>query len=210
MLSRFKGVSAVAALAVTAGLAMSAAPGMAAASATAPKTVRVAEHFQGRTYTLTPGNWHGATQCAVVTPTVAYCFRSEAQFAAFTSTARSADGSAVTAGHTSAMGTASPAATGACDGWAKIWNGANFTNRGLAFQDYGYNQNLSDYVTVPFYVVSYFTNGQREYAPMTNCYGNLWNSAGTSKFRLHTNASATNLGTSSFNAWHIQLYLGVG
>jgi hypothetical protein len=158
----------------------------------------VTEHYDGKLLALAPGNWHGARDCAVVAQGDAYCFDTEAQFAAFTSVKRAADGSAVSAA-------VSPSTTGNCNGWAKIWNGTKWTGTGLAFEEYGVLQHLSDYVTTPFNVKSWFTDGQRGYNSMTNCYGAIFNASGKLG-TLHTNAESTNDG--SWPALSIQLYKG--
>jgi hypothetical protein len=58
---------------------------------------------------------------------------------------------------------------------------------------------------VPFNVVSWFTDGQRGYAKMTNCYG-VANDPGD--ITLHTNAESTNDG--SHEVSYIELFLGTG
>lgn len=185
-------------VALMAAVAVPLATAQPAASRSATTPITVTEHFNGQTFTLTPSDWHGATDCAIVTPSQAYCFNSDAQFAAFTRTPRAADGSASSAA-------AAPASTGVCNGWAKIWNGANWTGRGLAFEDYGYQQYLGDYVTVPFNVVSWFTDGQRGYSAMTNCWGEANDPGGIT---LHTNAESTNDGTHEVS--YIELFSGTG
>lgn len=187
-------------LLVVAVAALVAAPPGSAGIGRAP--LQVTEHFNGKTFTLTPRNWHGAKDCAIVTPTDAYCFSSNAAFNSFTSVSRAPDGSAIASSATPT----SPATTGVCNGWAKIWNGINWTGTGLAFEDYGYQQNLADYYSpMPFPVESWFTDGQRGYAKMTNCFG-IADNPGT--ITLHTNAEATNDGV--HNAHYIELYYGVG
>jgi hypothetical protein len=170
-------------------IGLSAAAPAYSASAAPPTGTGITEHYQGKTFALSPGNWHGAKDCAIVSPTQAYCFNTDADFASFTSTERAADGSAIAT--TSKAIVASPDTTGVCNGWAKIWNGANFTNTGLAFEDYGTQQYLGDYVSVPFNVVSWFTDGKRSYKAMTNCWG-FANDPGN--ITIHTNADATNDG----------------
>jgi hypothetical protein len=160
----------------------------------------VIEHYNGKTYTLSPGNWHGATNCAIVTPTDAYCFDTDAEFASFTNS-DPATGPMATSSVTS---DATAAATGTCNGWAKIWNGTNFTNRGLAFHNYGNQQYLGDYVTVPFNVRSWFTDGQRGYEPMTNCYAYVND---PQFIELHTNAHSLNTGGRQVS--FIELFHGV-
>lgn len=172
--------------------------GTARASGSTP--LQVTEHFNGHTFTLTPGNWHGAKDCAIVARTQAYCFSSNEAFNQFTGTPRTADGSVATD-----AATASPLSTGVCNGWAKIWQGINWTGIGLAFEDYGYQQNLSDYTTVPFGVESWFTDGQRGYSHMTNCFGIAWSPG---SITLHTNAESTNDG--QHFASYIELYSGTG
>jgi hypothetical protein len=160
----------------------------------ASSSTSVVEHFNGKTYILTPGNWHGAKDCAIVAPTQAYCFSTDAAFAAFTAPRPS-----------SAKATA-PATTGTCDGYTKIWNGANWTGTGLAFRDYGYAQNLDAYVATPFQVVSWFSDGQRSYAPDTTCNMRLWTgfNATGNYHTLPANAHATNM--PAYNTDSIELY----
>ncbi|HEY0225753.1 MAG TPA: hypothetical protein VGC05_05005 [Mycobacterium sp.] len=167
----------------------------------------VVEHFGGQTFTLTPTNWHGATDCAIVSPTKAYCFDSNAAFNTFTDVPRDTNGAAVVSQGASPTApistTATPDATGTCDGWAKIWNGTNWTGRGLAFEDYGYQQYLGDYVTVPFEVMSWFTDGERGYAAMTDCWG-VASSPGN--ITLHTNGKSVDDG--GIAVGYIELYSG--
>ena len=161
------------------------------------RSVHVTEHYHGRTFALAPGNWRGAKDCAIVKQE-AYCFDTDAEFEAFTSVKRAVNGAVVPQ---------SDPVPVKCNGWAKIWTGANYTNRGLAFQDRDILQYLGDYAPVPFYVKSWFTNGQRGYSKMTNCYGELYDSSGTQVGFLHTNAAATNLGT-PWGAYTIFLWPG--
>ena len=192
-------VAAVSSVLLVVAVAALAALPLGAARAAGPSPLQVTEHFNGQTFTLTPGDWHGAKDCAIVTPTDAYCFSSDAAFDEFTSVSRAPNGSAMT-----------PAVSvrpdsGVCNGWAKIWNGANWTGTGLAFEDYGYQQYLGDYTTVPFNVVSWFTDGQRGYSKMTDCYG-IANDPGS--ITLHTNAESTNDG--SHEVSYIWLFYGTG
>jgi hypothetical protein len=174
-----------------------------AASAASVASPGIVEHYDGQTFTLTPDNWNGATDCAFVTPTDAYCFNNDAAFESFTGVPRNADGQAAQG---TPLGGASPDTSGTCNGWAKIWNGTNFTDTGLAFEDYGSAQYLGDYTQVPFKVVSWFTDGQRGYSAMTNCYGETLNSGGVDVLVLHTNAQADSMGPVS--SYYIELFSG--
>ena len=182
------------------GLAQSGTPAEAASQTAAPAATPVVEYYAGHVYTLTPGNWHGATDCAIQSAHVAHCFDNNADFAAFT-TAHSTSTTPNTS--TDAV---QPAATGTCNGWLKIWDGANFTNRGLAFEDYGSLQYLSSYVNPPFNLRSWFTDGQRGYSRMTNCYGFAFDVNGNFSVQFSTNAQANSLGPAPI--WSIQLYQG--
>jgi len=191
-------MAAVAVAALTAAVPLAATQTVASASG-----VGIVEHYDGQTYTLTPGNWNGATECAFVSPTDAYCFSNDSAFEAFTGEPRNAEGQAVQA---SAVASATPAASGTCNGWAKIWNGPNFTDTGLAFENYGYIQALQDYVNVPFEVESWFTDGQRGYSAMTNCYGRLYNAEEQYFVGLSTNAQANSMGPAA--SYYIELFSG--
>jgi hypothetical protein len=87
MLRKFKRGAqvAVATVALAAGVAVPAVVAEASGSPAAPVLLHVTEHYAGRTFSLMPGDWHGATECAIVAPTQAYCFDSNSAFAAFTS-----------------------------------------------------------------------------------------------------------------------------
>ena len=197
--SRPIGAMAAATMAAAAALAM---PSGAASAAT---SAGIIEHYAGQTYALTPGNWNGATECAFVSATVAYCFNNDAAFETFTSEPRNADGQAVQS--SASAGSASPDTSGTCNGWAKIWDGANWTDTGLAFEDYGYLQNLANYVNTPFEVRSWFTDGQRGYSAMTNCYGLTENQSQIFVLGLSTDAEATSMGPDG--SYFIELYSGV-
>jgi hypothetical protein len=148
---------------------------------------------------LTPTNWHGAKDCAIPAPGIAYCFSSDAQFAAFTDSVAPAE----------AEGVALPASafSGACSGYTKIWNGTGWTGTGLAFMDYGYAQDLDAYVSTPFEVISWFSNPQRDYTHANNCPMRLWTgSGGTGNYlTLPADADSTNMGT-AYPATSVELY----
>lgn len=156
----------------------------------APQQRPVTEYYDGATYTLTPGHWHGASACAVVTPTGAYCFDNATELDAFTSTPAANP----SAGQRMPDGTFAPYGYD-CSGYTKIWNGVNWTNTGLAFKDWGYPQNLNSYVQTPFRVISWFSDDQRGYYP-NSCPANIfqgYNGGGAGKY-LPANAEAKNLG----------------
>jgi hypothetical protein len=163
----------------------------------------ITEHYQGRTFPFNRDTWGGAKDCAVMDASNVYCFATEREFSDFTNSHSTG---------TTAADTASSMAlttTGTCNGWAKIWDGANYTNRGLAFHDYGFSQYLGDYAPVPFNVRSWFTNGQRGYTAMTNCWGWTLNQAQTSALVvLHTNAQA--LSITPAGSYYIELFSGTG
>jgi hypothetical protein len=158
-------------------------------------TQAVVEHYHGKTFVLTPTNWHGAKDCAIVARTSAYCFDNADQMNAFTETPEA---------YPALAGGLQPLVS--CSGYTKIWNGTNWTGTGLAFNDWGYWQNLNSYTTVPFKVISWFSDGQRSYAP-NNCNGHLNNGnggGGGSTIALPECAHALNMGT-AFNAYSIKL-----
>jgi hypothetical protein len=171
-------------------LMVTAAPGHAGPAtpnATGSAVSPIVEHYNGRVFTLTPTNWHGAKDCAVVTRTSVYCFDTAAQMNQFTASA---------AAYPPPQAADVPPPS-SCSGYTKIWNGPNWTNIGLAFHDWGYWQNLSSYTTVPFRVISWFSDGQRGYSK-NNCDANINtanNGGGSNKF-LPKCAEAKNLGTS--------------
>lgn len=151
------------------------------------------EHYRGRTYILTPGNWHGATNCAIVTPTQANCFDSAAQMSAFTSS-------------TAALAPDSVSRRGVnCSGYTKIWSGASWTGTGLAFHDWGYPQNLNSYVTTPFTVHSWFSDGQRAYAS-NNCNGALFSGYNGTGASVGLPKAAHALNGPNFAAFSIELF----
>lgn len=190
---------------VAAGGLLQALPGTATAASSSPRHEgqrhHVTEYYRGHVYSLTPTNWHGATNCAVVESYVAYCYDTKNELTAFTNSPLSSRQSAITGSPDSTTGT--------CNGWVKIWDGPNWTGRGLAFHNYdnsGNDQYLGDYAPVPFSLHSWFTDGQRSYAPMTNCY------AYTGDYRNynaeeHTNAEARS--TSPLPAYSITIFSGV-
>jgi hypothetical protein len=101
------------------------------------------------------------------------------------------------------MSPADADASGTCNGYVKIWNGANWTGTGLAFEDYGAAQSLASYTSIPFKEVSWFSDGQRGYAAMTNCHSSATDPGSIS---MASNAEATNLGTSAQSVSYIQLF----
>lgn len=166
-----------------------------ATASPATSSAGVTEYYDGQVFTLTPTNWHGATDCAIVTPTVAYCFSSNQAFNEFTPSS---------VGYTPAV---TPDCNGTtdickCNGAAKIWDGADFTDTGLAFYDYGYQQDLSSYTTTPFNIVSWFTDGQRDYSPMTDCTADAYTPGNLS---MGSDAEATNLGSNHQEVDYIEL-----
>lgn len=67
-------------MALVLGIGIAALPSTSAVAASASPTVSVTEHYDGQTFALTPGNWHGASECAIVNTTNAYCFSTNAEF----------------------------------------------------------------------------------------------------------------------------------
>ncbi len=153
----------------------------------------VTEYYNGGVYTLTPHNWHGAKDCAVIRRTLAHCFDSATQLNAFTARTEPATNTVHPLGFN-------------CSGWTKIWNGRNWTNRGLAFSDWGYPMNLDSYVTPPFEVISWFSDGQRGYSS-NNCWARIFKGRnGTGSFLyLPADGESVDLGT-PYPTYSIELY----
>jgi hypothetical protein len=201
-LVRYRLLWGAAAVVVGPLLALGSGPASASTSrTTSAPAPAITEYYDGHTYALTPTNWHGAKDCAVVSPTVLACFDTAAEMGGYTSgqTAKVEQSDALTS---------DPVATPfvSCSGWTKIWNGANWTGTGLAFHDWGYPQNLNSYTPTPFHLISWFSDGQRGYAA-NNCNGNAFaGNNGTGNYiGLPKNAESKNRGT----AWltdSIELY----
>lgn len=174
--------------------------GSAAASAAtdqvsaAPHASTVTEYYHGRAFhNFSPTQWNGASNCAVDNPTTVHCFDSSAQMARYTD-AQSA----------SIRANSPNAPLVSCSGWTKIWDGPNWTNRGLAFSDWGYAMNLNSYVAVPFDVRSWFSDGQRGYNS-NNCDARIFagSNATGSNILLPKYAHSISI---NFNSYSIELY----
>lgn len=173
-------------------------------AASISQAAAVTEYYNGGTYQLSPGHWHGASACAIVTPTVAYCFDNASELNTFTATPAANPLS----GQRMPDGSYAPDVPDGynCSGYTKIWNGVNWTNTGLAFKDWGYAQNLNSYTPVPFRVISWFSDGQRAYGP-NSCPANIFqgsNGTGAARY-LPANAEAKNMGT-AWPSYSIELY----
>lgn len=195
------GAGTLAAIALV--LASPAAPALASASdrpAATKSRTEILEHYQGRIFKFDRNTWGGASDCAVMDASNVYCFDNNLEFNSFT------DMQSLQASAASGLAPNTAAVT-TCNGWAKIWDGPSYTNRGLAFRSTG-KQYLGDYAPVPFNLRSWFTNGQRGLAPMTNCWGYLHDISGSRPLiTLHTNSAALSLGP--IGVYYIELIGGV-
>lgn len=171
------------------------ASGGVASAATGSPANQITEHYRGATYAFSPTNWHGAKDCAIVGRTSVYCFDTSAQMGTYTTT--------LSKEHARLQSRlAHPDVS--CSGFTKIWDGPKWTQRGLAFSDWGYPMNLDSYVTVPFPVVSWFSDGQRDYSP-NNCDARIFANNGGSgnSIKLPKFAESTSM---YFKTRSIELY----
>jgi hypothetical protein len=107
--------------------------GVMAFPASAAGTPTITEHYNGKLLPWNKETWNGATSCALVSATDVYCFDTVAESEAFTAQAQAA-----------------PASTQGYD--CSDWLYMNGDSHHLQFRDWGYWQNLNQWVTIPFHV----------------------------------------------------------
>ncbi|WP_238428902.1 hypothetical protein [Frankia nepalensis] len=111
--------------------------GVIASPASAATTPTITQHYNGKLLPWDKETWNGATSCAVVSATDVYCFDTQAEAEAFTAE----------------QAQAAPASTLGydCTDWTHLYG----NNHHLQFRDWGYWQNLNQWVTIPLYVESW-------------------------------------------------------
>jgi len=109
--------------------------GVLASPASAATTPKITEHYNGKLLPWNKETWNGATSCAVVSATDVYCFDTVAESDAFAADGRSKAAPATTQGYN-------------CTDFTYL----NGDGHHLQFKDWGYWQNLNQWVTIPFHV----------------------------------------------------------
>ncbi len=115
------------------------APGKAAA--VTPASGKIVQYYDGKVLTWNKDTWNGAKMCVVTTPTEVHCFDSKQESDAFIA---STNGGVTTQGYDCSPGE-----------YSYIIDAPNYGGYGLAFRDWGYWQNLSQWVGVPWTVRSW-------------------------------------------------------
>jgi len=95
---------------------------------------KITQHYNGKLLPWDKETWNGATSCAVVSATDVYCFDTLTESEAFTAE----------------QSQAAPASTQGYD--CTDWTYLNGDGHHLQFRDWGYWQNLVNWVPVPFHV----------------------------------------------------------
>lgn len=185
------------AVAVTAAVGVSAD---AAVASTPPDRAGITEYYHGMSYPFSPSDWRGATDCAVKSKTAVFCFDTADQLNAWTAEDEAATRRPLT--------TVSPnTAQGYnCTGWTKIWNGPNWTNRGLAFSDWGYAMDINSYYTGTFVTESWFSDAQRGYNTPNSCNARIFKGTGGTGTNILLPANAHSLSMSFSPTESIELY----
>ncbi|WP_231861272.1 MULTISPECIES: hypothetical protein [Frankia] len=111
------------------------------AASVAPSDGKIVQYYNGQVLSWNKDTWNGAKVCVVTTPTEVHCFDSRKEADAYTSTA---DGGATTQGYDCSPGK-----------YSYIVDAPNYSGYALAFRDWGYWQNLSQWVSVPWTVRSW-------------------------------------------------------
>ncbi|WP_157474745.1 hypothetical protein [Parafrankia sp. EUN1f] len=112
--------------------------GIMASPASAATNPEITQHYNGMLLTWDNETWNGATSCAVVSETDVYCFDTLAELDEFTPEDAEARPSTVLY---------------SCSGWTRLTGTSNTgSSHTLQFSDWGYWQNLSQWVAVPFHV----------------------------------------------------------
>ncbi|WP_018634881.1 hypothetical protein [Parafrankia elaeagni] len=118
--------------------------GIMASPASAATTSEITQHYNGELLPWDKETWNGATSCAVVSETDVYCFDTLAELDAFTPDAD-------TGGDEAEASTS--AVLYSCSGVTQLRGTTpNGEFRNLQFHDWGYWQNLSQWVSLPFSV----------------------------------------------------------
>jgi hypothetical protein len=108
-----KYVAAAAVSVVAVGVVLGGGAGVAGAD-----TTGITEFYDGGTYAFSADNWHGASDCAVDSPTVVHCFDTGAELDAYTPQPASS--------RTGKKANAQPDVS--CSGSTKIWSGSSWTS----------------------------------------------------------------------------------
>ncbi|SBW20048.1 hypothetical protein FDG2_1575 [Candidatus Protofrankia californiensis] len=111
------------------------------ASPAAASSSKIIEHYNGKLLPWDKRTWNGAKACAVTSPTDVYCFDSIAEAKTFTDQQKST------------TNTVSPATAEGYD--CSGWNYLISYGYALMFRDWGYWQNLSQWVTTPWVVTEW-------------------------------------------------------
>lgn len=113
----------------------------ASARAAAPADGKIIQYYNGKVLPWNKDTWNGAKMCVVTSPTEVHCFDSKQESDAF---GASTDGGVTTQGYNCSPGE-----------YSYIVDAPNYSGHGLGFRDWGYWQNLSQWVPVPWTVRSW-------------------------------------------------------
>jgi hypothetical protein len=161
-----------------------------AAGRLSPPTVT--EHYHGHSFKLDRDTWGGAKMCVVDSTRDAYCFDSEKQAVAWIkkTSATEAPRGAKPNGYNCAP-------VGQTQYYVTIYGGTSYTGRALAFRDWGYSQNLGNWVQTPWTFHSWKNHS------LCNAYTYAQPNSTGSQYKLYPNSNVAGM---SFSASSIQLF----